>query len=261
MNADLTTSGRATLCFAVALVVGLPTSLTSAQPCEPAAGLSAPVPRSGPRTTPNASGQEAIAEVDAEDAALGLELALGTTFPLDISPRARLVFGERFFVSGSFGANVYGAAFGAVIQAFGADQEATVVEQLVSGALVGRVGAGVRPFGRGGPDLWVGYTHLQNSAEYLASDFSYPSDMTVTAAAVVHAVVVEIGWNIELADPLFFRPSLGFFDVVAESVEVSTDATSEVAEQAREEARQALGDAIMQYGLAPTVSLSAGVRF
>jgi hypothetical protein len=199
---------------------------------------------------------------------LGVELLGGTTAPIDAHVGARLVFFDHLFVSGSLGPTPYGGMLGSIARGAGSDQIGTVITELAGEGLALNARAGLMPWGTGGIELVVGFTHLGGSSTLdvatLAGALGMPAGAsgTLEAGWGIDALHFEIGWTMSILDTVLIRPALGWFDVI--DSRTTLDAGASASPQMREaldEGEVAIDDAVREYGMAPTISLDVGLRF
>lgn len=206
-----------------------------------------------------AAGLDAPTQTSSGDSIVSVELFAGTTAPIDVHLGARLVFFKRLFLTASGGRTVYGSVLGPIVGQIGGDNAAAIVEPIFSNGWTFRLGAGIRPFGASGPELVAGYAYLGASASWNTAAFGLPdTGIALDASARLDMVFAELGWTIPLG-PLFFRPAVGWTQVLGANVSIATEAQlgrDNIATAATE-----AEDIIETYGRTPTFSLGLGARF
>jgi hypothetical protein len=244
------------------------TSGARAQDAQGAEALAAPAP------TLSASRAPAASIPDAPSGAPSLvrvQLLAGATVPIDLELSARVVFFDRLFVGGSLGFGVYGSLFAAVARPFSAPA-GQLVSPVANGAFVASVSAGVRPFGGSGFELVAGYTMLHASSSFapatvsaaLGNQLSLPPGVPdLLLDTTLHALHVELGWTILIAEHLLIRPALGWTQVLAATTTLSTHPAIAVPQVSARLASSAdtIDSALTKYGMTPTFSLALGYQF
>lgn len=204
---------------------------------------------------------------EASSAPIAVEAFIGTTAPIDVHVGARVIAFDRVFAGASLGVSMYGGVMGAIARPFGGDEVGDMVTELANGVVVFRAGAGVRPFGGGGPELVVSYALLHRSATLdlatlaRAWDISAPQE-DVDVSLTLHAVHFEFGWTIAIADSFLLRPAFGWLHPLDGSAGLEV-ASADTARERRlvSEIETEVQDALTSYVMTPTISLSAGWRF
>lgn len=205
---------------------------------------------------------EAEAEADTPSSALALEVHAGTAAPLDVFVAANVVIGEYLLLTSSIGVSVYRNTVDSVAARFGSEESAQVVTPLLFGATLVRLGLGLRPFGKGGPELLAGYMRIMGSATWEAGSFGIPARFGEISASVgINSVYAELGWSIAIGNA-FVRPAIGFARALGTRVAVSAeDANAAQTELTSERAGEAVDAALDDFGMMPTVSISIGGHF
>lgn len=189
-----------------------------------------------------------------------VEILGGTTAPIGLELGARLLIFDRLIVGASLGMTTYGGAFGNVVEANGGD--GSLVRTLADGAFTLHAGFGVRPFEGEGLEVMLGYTLLAQpvrrfDAVTLADALSTQTGATEASASLeLHALTIELGWTFVVLDHFLIRPAIGFMAAVDASVSLEGSEGASLDSLSR-----ALDDAILEHGMAPTLSLSMGYRF
>jgi len=187
-----------------------------------------------------------------------VELLAGTTAPLDVGARARVVILDRLLFGASAGAGVYGDLFGAIAEASAGTEAATMARGFANGAFVGRLSLGVRPFGDGF-ELVFGYTAIHQSTTLPAGSFGTQTP-AVNAELWLHALHGELAWTFAIGDFLI-RPAIGWTQAIDAELTLATERSNRRidAEIARTEER--VQTAIGAYAATPTFALGLGYRF
>lgn len=193
---------------------------------------------------------------------LSMEVFAGTTAPLDVGVGVNVVLWERLFFTTSVGVSVYRRTIDAVAQGLGGDETADIATPLLFGATVVRLGVGLRPFGNGGPEVVGGYLRLMGDATWDAGSFGVPARFgEISASVAINAFYAELGWAISMG-PVFIRPALGVTRALGSRVSVdASGASSAQSATVNSLAGEAVSDALDEFGVTPTVSLSIGGRF
>ncbi|MCB9595047.1 MAG: hypothetical protein H6719_20185 [Sandaracinaceae bacterium] len=187
-----------------------------------------------------------------------LELLAGTTAPLDVGARARLVLLDRVLLDASAGAGAYGDLFGAIAEPLGGAEAATVARGLADGAFVGRLSLGLRPFGDG-LELVFGYTVIQRSTTFEAGTFGAQTP-AVHAELLLHALHGELAGTFAIGDFLI-RPAIGWTQAIGSEVGLASERTGRRIDAALAQTEADMESAIATYAMTPTVSLGVGYRF
>lgn len=192
----------------------------------------------------------------------GVEFLAGTTAPLDVWTGVDFVLFERLLLTASVGRSAYGGLAGSIIRTQGADDAAAIIQPLLSDGWMLRLGLGVRPFGKAGPEALVGFARLNASATWDASTFDLPNRLGSLSADVgINMLYVELGWSIDMFGPVFVRPAIGWTRALGSSVSLtSTVAATGQTAVALEATGAVVEEAIDTYGMTPTLSLSIGAR-
>jgi diguanylate cyclase (GGDEF)-like protein len=191
--------------------------------------------------------------------AVRVEILGGTTAPVGLEIGARVVIFDRLIASASLGMTTYGGAFGNVVDAYGGNGD--LVRTLADGAFTLHAGVGVRPFEGEGLELMLGYTMLAQSvrrfdAVTLADALDTQTGATeASASLMVHALTIEVGWTFVVLEHFLIRPAIGFMAGVDADVAFAGTEGASLGGLSR-----ALTDAILQYGMAPTLSFQLGYR-
>ncbi|MEM9864260.1 MAG: hypothetical protein AAF938_21855 [Myxococcota bacterium] len=235
-----------------------------AQHAEGGAGLEEPAPSGDavPNAPTNYEGANGAAE-GSGPRIFSVEVLLGTTVPIDVHVGANFVLFERVFLNASVGRGAYGGAIGSIAGAFGGDEVQSIVEDLYGSAWTTRFGVGVRPFGRGGPELVLGVGRLRADGVWNAGTFSLPAALgDVGIEARMTLFYAELGWTLRLGKRFLLRPSVGWTQTIGASTRATTTANLSSQVQAGVAAAESLvEDALRSYGRTPTLGLAFGVSF
>ncbi|MEZ4247607.1 MAG: hypothetical protein R3B99_05145 [Polyangiales bacterium] len=198
--------------------------------------------------------------------AVGLELMLGTTAPLDLGLTARVVFFERFYAYGGLGVGIYGGLYDAVASSLANDDAGSVARSLGNGAFVGRLGVGVRPFGAEGLELSFGYLGIRRGVTVDAAEVAAAAGMStqprdVDASLRIRAIQVELGWSLRVGERLLLRPTVGWAHGLKSRVGLSAEGASAAERAALGSIEETLTRNLDRRARTPTLGLQMGLRF
>jgi len=206
-----------------------------------------------------------VGEVTERARRVGVEVMLGTTAPLDVGVSARLVLFERLYVYGGLGVGVYGGVYDAVASGLVNDDAGSIARSLGNGALVGRIGVGVRPFGEG-LELSVGYLGIRRGVSVDASTVAAAAGMSaqprdVDASMRIAAIHVELGWSLRLGERVLLRPTIGWAHGLGARVGLSSEGASATERAAIASIEDSLTRGLRDRARTPTLGLQVGMRF
>ena len=155
-----------------------------------------------------------------------------------------------------------------------------IVRGSISNSLVLRGSLGWRPFTNHGFEMYGGYSMMTANGSVAISDvlnailvdggvsLQAPAGLggDIPINATLHNVHGTIGWRWLLAnDHLVIRASISYFQTVATNFQVKIPSSATVLVpyegMINETVNSVLGGYLLKYAKAPTVGLSAGVRF
>lgn len=255
--------------------------VTAPAPAPWAASAGFPAVQPAPAATP---AREAPVAPKARPRDYHFDLGVGTEAPISVGGLLTAELPHRFLLQLGVGVvpQAYADGIDGLMQAFGAHDE--IVSQVVRGSLgnaaVVRASIGGRPFEGHGFEILGGYTLITGGGAVAAADavnailvqsgasFQMPAGFTadIPIGATLHNFHASIGWRWLLADDrLVLRASLSYLQTVASRIDVTipSSATEVVPYQGviNEQVNAYLGPYLAKYAKAPTLGLSAAVRF
>lgn len=135
----------------------------------------------------------------------------------------------------------------------------------LSGSMVVRASAGVRPFGESGLELLLGYTRLTSGGSETSNEIiqratgsSLPAlGEGIPVEATTHALHVALGVRWLFDGGWFFRGRLGYVHTISATADVQVPDRPAISSQAA----ALVVDTLTQYGFSPELQLDAGFRF
>lgn len=253
-------------------------------PPAPAYGYAAQAPPAYSHAPQAAPIAEKPAAQAARPRAFHLDLGGGTEFPLYAGGLITAELPHRFLLQ--LGAGVmpraYAEAIDSVLSASGAYDAVVsqVIRSSLGNSLVVRASLGGRPFAAHGFEILGGYTLVTMGGSATTSDiinavllesgstFQVPAGLggEVPVSATLHNFHASIGWRWLLADDrLVIRASLSYIQTLGSQISVKVPAEAALLAPyegvINSEVNAFLGPYFTRYAKAPTLGLSAAVRF
>lgn len=218
-------------------------------------------------------------EEEDEDPSVAFDLALGTTFPLDLGPQASLEIPGRLLFQLEVGwmPGAYGSAILGMIESFGAENAVLgpAIENSLSDSVVVRVGAGWRPFSSAGFEIYGGYTYIgvNGSAspetvarliddDDIADEIETRFEEDLTVGAKLHNIHIGVGWRfLALDDHLVIRALLGYTQTLGASGDVTIPDEPELQALAQPIFDRELTRVVTRDVKLPMIGASGGYRF
>jgi len=212
------------------------------------------------------------------------DLGVGTEAPISVGGVATLEVPHRILFQVGVGIlpQAYAEAIDGFLTGVGA-YDATVssiVKGSIASSFVLRTSIGLRPFSDHGFEILGGYTLMTGGGSVATADvlnailvesgsaIQAPAGLggEIPIGATLHNVHASIGWRWLLADDhLVIRASLSYLQTVASNIHVKVPETATVLVpyegQINEQVNSYLGPYFSKYAKAPTLGLSAAVRF
>lgn len=229
------------------------------------------------------SSVEKPAEAPAKPRATYLDVGVGTEAPISVGGVATL---ETHRILLQVGAGVMPQAYAQAIDGFLTSVGAydavvsSVVRSSISNSFVLRTSLGVRPFSNHGFEILGGYTLLTGGGSVATADVlnailtesgssvQAPAGLggDIPLSATLHNVHASIGWRWLLAnDHLVIRASVSYLQTLASRIDVKIPASASVLVpyqgMINDQVNAYLGPFFAKYAKAPTLGLSAAVRF
>lgn len=212
------------------------------------------------------------------------DLAFGTEAPISVGGIATLeVPGGVLFQAGAgVMPSAYTEAIDTLLTKIGAYDSAisSIVRGSISNSFVLRGSLGWRPFTNHGFEIYGGYSMMTANGSVAVSDvlnailvdggvsLQAPAGLSgdIPISATLHNVHGTLGWRWLLAnDHLVIRASISYFQTVATHFQVKVPASATVLVpyegMINDTVNSVLGSYLVKYAKAPTLGLSAGVRF
>jgi hypothetical protein len=213
-----------------------------------------------------------------------LDLGVGTEAPISVGGIATLEVphGILFQVGAGVMPQAYAQAIDSLLTSVGAYDAvvSSVVRGSISNSFVLRTSIGLRPFENHGFEIMGGYTLLTGGGSVATADVlnailtesgsavQAPAGLggDIPLSATLHNVHASLGWRWLLAnDHLVIRASLSYLQTVASRIDVKIPASASVLVpyqgQINDTVNAYLGPYFAKYAKAPTLGLSAAVRF
>jgi len=248
------------------------------QPQYPQPGYPQPqYPQSGypgyghPGDVPPASGDD--------DASVAFDLALGTTFPLDLGPQVSLEVPGRLLLQLEVGwmPGAYGSAILGMVESFGAKNAilGPAIEESLSDSVVVRAGAGWRPFPSAGFEFYAGYTYIGVSGsaspevvarlvedDDIADEIEARFDENFGVGAKLHNFHVGVGWRfLAVEDHLVIRAMVGYTQTVGASATVEIPEEPDLQALVQPQFDRELSRVVTRDVKLPMIGVSGGYRF
>lgn len=141
---------------------------------------------------------------------------------------------------------------------------AQLVDDLTRGAIILEAGAGIRPMGSQGLELYAGYLLFWNTPTVDGGQLGLPSDMgmdRVQLAISIYAIHGELAFNVDLFDAINLRVGLGWIHTVSTAIGFHVDQeTRDAADGAVEQREAAVASDIGRYGSGPVLDVAMGFR-
>jgi hypothetical protein len=268
----------------LASVVAFSLMLLTAAPCDAQARRELGTPRA-----PRAERTVAVPDVESassEGRALGspfaptssgllgefdLEITAGTVFPLALGLGLRVGHQSGVFFDVWAGGvpSAYATLAGEAASAYGvSDGPRGLLEGVLDGAGLLRLGIGVRPIRDLGIELTFGYSMLHGAPTLPRATLEAATGQSLRPAAdrigvmlTVHALHLELGYGLVLFDHLLIRATVGAAIAVGASFRVDVPESMRMPDGPVEQAEHDIASGIPGRVFMPTARLEAGVHF
>lgn len=235
-------------------------------------------------TDPPTGAAEKAATMPSTPRETHLDVGVGTEAPISVGGIVTLEVPHRilFQVGAGVLPKAYAEAIDGLLTSVGAYDAvvSSVVRSSISDSFVLRTSIGLRPFQNHGFEIMGGYTLLTGGGAVATGDvlnailtesgsaLQAPAGLggDIPISATLHNVHASLGWRWLLAnDHLVIRASLSYLQTVASRIDVKIPATATVLVpyqgQINDQVNAYVGPYFAKYAKAPTLGLSAAVRF
>lgn len=209
---------------------------------------------------------------------LGLDVHVGTTFPISVGAQAtyELPFGLQLTGEIGWMPRAYVDFINAMGQEFGWYDETTAV--LISSSLensfILRAGLGFRPWDSLGLEFFGGYTLATLGGSVAGTELieattgiEIPDDVAaeVPLASTAHAFQLGVGWRFTFAEIFVLRVSLAYFQIVGSSTSVEMESETRAGQESIDRIESGLdaylNDIYTTYVKTPSLGVYGGFAF